>query len=139
MTGAEAVARLRELALPRGHYVVHGSGALLLRGLVHAAGDLDILARGPAWLLACRLSEPDAGLLDPVVRPRPEVEIWGGWLGEDVDTLIDGAEDVLGWPCVGLATLLAFKERLGRPKDVEHVRLLRQLLERAGPRAGRRR
>lgn len=128
MTRAEAVARLAALALPAGDYVVHGSGALLLRGLIDRANDLDVLARGAAWRAACTMAAPERGLRDAVVRPEPEVEIWGGWLGDDVDALIDGAERVGGWPCVDLRALLAFKERLERPRDREHVALLRALL-----------
>jgi hypothetical protein len=128
MTREEAAAKLEALALPVGSYVVHGSGALLLRGLIDRARDLDVLARGEAWRAACTMAVPEHGLHDLVVRPEPAVEIWGGWLGEDVDALIDGAERVDGWPCVDLRALLAFKERLDRPQDREHVALLRTLV-----------
>ncbi len=128
MTRVEATERLSELALPPGGYVVHGSGALLLRGLIDRTRDLDVLARGDAWQAACRLAAPQRGLNDPVVRPAPDLEIWGGWLGDDVDALIDGAELVDGWPCVELRALLAFKERLDRPQDREHIALLRAML-----------
>ncbi len=128
MTREEAAAKLATLALPEGAYVVHGSGALLLRGLIGGARDLDVLARGEAWRVACTMAAPERGLRDPVVRPEPEVEIWGGWLGDDVDALIDTAEQVDGWPCVDLRSLLAFKERLDRPQDREHVALLRAML-----------
>lgn len=128
MTRDDAHAKLRALALPDGAYVVHGSAALLLRGHVVWANDLDVLARGEAWRAACELAPPERGLQDPVVRPAPDVEIWGGWLGDDVDALIDGAERVDGWPCVDLRALLAFKERLDRPKDRAHIVLLRGLV-----------
>ena len=130
MTRQDARAALEALALPDGDYVVHGSGALLLRGHVAWANDLDVLARGEAWKAACEMAPPERGLHDPVVRPAPDVEIWGGWLGDDVDALIDGAERVDGWPCVDLRTLLAFKERLDRPKDRPHIALLRTLVRR---------
>lgn len=140
MTREEAAAKLTALALPYGAYVVHGSGALLLRGLIDRARDLDVLARGDAWRIACAMAVPQRGLRDPVVRPEPDVEIWGGWLGDDVDALIDGAERVAGWPCVELNALLAFKERLDRPQDRQHIALLRALLGAGdvGDAAGRR-
>lgn len=129
MTREEAVVRLGALALPPGDFAVHGSGAMLLRGLIDDASDLDIVARGAAWHRACSLAAPEAGERDAVVRVLPDVEIWGGWLGDDVGALIDRAEMVDGWPCVTLQDVLAFKERLARPKDRGHIALLRARLD----------
>lgn len=120
--------RLVALDLPPGDFAVHGSGALLLRGMVDTVTDLDVVARAAAWQRACELGPVEHGALDPVVRPRGDVEIWGGWLGDDIDALIGGAEIVEGWPCVRLAEVLAFKERLARPKDRRHIALLRAVL-----------
>ncbi|MEJ2292069.1 MAG: hypothetical protein P8Y13_10265 [Deinococcales bacterium] len=132
MNREEAVQRLRALGLPSGTYVVHGSGALLLRGVVEHAADVDVLARGDGWHRACSLAPVQRGERDAAVRPWPDVEVWDGWLGDDVDALIDGAELVDGWPCVPLQEVLAFKERLGRPKDRAHIVLLRTLVGRTG-------
>ena len=43
---------LRMLGLPYGHFAVFGSGPLLVRGIIEDATDLDVIARGPAWLHA---------------------------------------------------------------------------------------
>lgn len=51
-------------------------------------------------------------------------EIFGGWMGWDIDALIDGAESMDGPPFARLEDVLAFKRAYGRPKDLEHVRLL---------------
>ncbi len=122
---AEAVARLGALGLPVGHYAVHASGVLLAHGLIDEAGDLDVVARGPAWERARTLGPARAGRCDRVIPVAPDIEVFDGWLGADVDALIAAATWVGGLPCVPLEEVLAFKERLNREKDRAHVALLR--------------
>jgi hypothetical protein len=120
---------VRALGLPAGNFVLFGSAPLLVRGIVPPTGDVDVLARGPAW--------EAARALGPTVRlPHHEVDVvrlldgrieigtvWG--IGNvDVDDLIDSAEDIDGLPFAGLAHVRAYKELAGRPKDREHLRLL---------------
>lgn len=131
MTRQEAVAALQALALPAGHYAVHASGVLLAHGLIERANDLDVVARGPAWQRACALGTPRRGRTDLVVTAAPDIEIFDGWMGEDVDALLAASRVVGGLPCVPLEAVLAFKERMGRPKDAPHLALLRARLGRA--------
>jgi hypothetical protein len=120
---------VRALGLPAGNFVLFGSAPLLVRGIVPPTGDVDVLARGPAW--------EAARALGPTVRlPHHEVDVvrlldgrieigtvWG--IGDvDVDDLIDSAEVIDGLPFAGLAHVRAYKEVAGRPKDREHLRLL---------------
>lgn len=125
MNRAAILSRLEALALPPGDWVVHGSAPLALHGLVDEVNDLDVIVRGPAWQAALRIGEPVAGREDLVVRYGGDVELWSGWLGEDVGTLIDEAQLVNGVPAVPLSEVLRFKERLARPKDAAHIALLR--------------
>ena len=46
---ARLLGRLRALELPAEDYAVFGSGPLAVRGLIEHIGDLDVVARGPAW------------------------------------------------------------------------------------------
>ncbi len=127
------VASLRELDLPAGHWAVHASAVMALHGLLEGAGDVDVVARGPAWQRALQLGTPKPGKADLCVAlPDLGVEVWSGWMGEDVDALVEGAELVRGVPCVPLDAVLRFKERAGRPKDAPHVELLRRALGRGG-------
>jgi hypothetical protein len=120
---------VRALGLPAGNFVLFGSAPLLVRGIVPPTGDVDVLARGPAW--------EAARALGPTVRlPHHEVDVvrllygrieigtvWG--IGDvDVDDLIDSAEVIDGLPFAGLAHVRAYKEVAGRAKDREHLRLL---------------
>lgn len=130
-------ARIKEvlaaLALPAGHWAVHASAVLVLHGLLDEAGDVDVVARGPAWERALELGTPKSGKEDLCVSlPDLEVEVWSGWMGEDLDALVDGAEPVAGVPCVSLEAVLRFKEAAGRPKDAPHVAAIKRALGRGG-------
>lgn len=129
MDRSEVINSLARLALPRGHWAVHASAVLVLHGLVDEAADVDVIARGPAWQQALGIGEPKPGKMDLCVAvPHLNVEIWSGWLDEDVDQLLDTAEEVSGVPCVSLTAVLRFKEVAGRPKDAAHVAALRHHL-----------
>ena len=129
-SAARLLGKLRALKLPAGDYVIFGSGPLAVRGLIEDVRDLDVVARGAAWEKAKGLSlvhVAQGG--DPIVRLEGgAVEIFGGWLGWDIDVLIDGAEIIDGLPFARLEDVLAFKRFYGRPKDLEHVRLIERHL-----------
>jgi len=121
--------RLRSLELPVDDYAVFGSGPLIVRGIIDAGNDLDMLCRGAAWERAQEL-----GSL--VYLPEHDVSVvslFGGaltfgtrWaIGDfDVDHLIDTAETIDGLPFVRIEHVVAYKEIAARPKDNEHLRLL---------------
>lgn len=132
MTRTDIIDRVTELNLPTGQWAVHASGSMVMHGLLPEANDLDIVARGTAWRAALDLGTPVAGRHDLVVRHGSDVEIWSGWYDEDVDQLIDTAQLVDGVPVVQLSAVLRFKERLGRPKDLAHIDLLRARIDAAG-------
>lgn len=124
MNLVEANARLAALALPAGDHAVHGSGVLLAHGLIAEAHDLDLVARGAAWRAACEMASPRRHITDLVVE-LGEVEVFDGWMDQDLDGLIGGAELIGGMPCVRLEHVLAFKEQLNRPKDAHHIAIIR--------------
>ena len=120
---------VRALGLPAGNFMLFGSAPLLVRGIVPPTGDVDVLARGPAWEAARALGPtvrlPHYGV-DVVRLLDGRIEIGTVWgIGNvDVDDLIDSAEDIDGLPFAGLAHVRAYKELAGRPKDRKHLRLL---------------
>lgn len=136
MNAAEIHARLGQLRLPVEEFVVHSSASLVLRGVLDEAGDVDVVCRGAAWEAALALVEEgtatlDVGSHDQRVSVGDDVELYDGWLGEPGDVVIDRAELVEGVPCVPLADVIRFKERLGRPKDEVHLAAIRRFLERS--------
>ena len=118
--------KLRALDLPTADYAIFGSGPLAVRGLIEEVHDLDVVARGTAWEQAKGLAEvriaPEG---DPVVwLEGGTIEVFSGWLGWDIDMLINNAQIIDGLPFARLEDVLAFKLSLGRPKDVAHARLI---------------
>jgi predicted nucleotidyltransferase len=120
---------LRSLYLAEGDYAVFGSGPLIVRGVIEATNDLDILSRGIAWATAAAAGElvelrehgvTVVSLFDGAITVGTE---WA--IGDfDVDELIDTAEMIDGIPFVRLEHVVAYKRLAGRPKDLEHLKLL---------------
>ena len=129
-SAARILGKLRGLELPKGEYAIFGSGPLVARGLLREVHDLDVVARGAAWDRAKRLgpvrTAPEG---DPAVQLEGgAIEVFGGWLGWDIDALIDDAEIIDGLTFARLEDVLAFKRSYGRPKDRAHVRLIEDYL-----------
>jgi len=129
-SAARLLGKLRELDLPEGDYALFGSAPLVACGLLREVHDLDVVARGAAWDRARELGAVrTAPQGDPVVwLEGGALEIFGGWLGWDIDVLIDAAEIIDGLPFARLEDVLAFKRSYGRPKDIAHVRLIEDYL-----------
>ena len=120
---------LRALDLPMGDYAVFGSGPLIVRGVVDADNDLDVVSRGDAWDRARLLGEivtlPEHGV-DVASFADGAVTVGESWAyGDiDIDEVIDTAETIDGLPFARLEFVVRYKQAAGRPKDLEHLRLL---------------
>lgn len=119
---------LRSLGLPMGDYAIFGSGPLIMRGIIEATNDLDVISRGRAWERALRVGElvslPDGARI--VSCFDGSVTIGRNWAyGDfDIDKLIDTAEVIDGLPFARLEHVVHYKEIAARPKDVIHLELL---------------
>jgi hypothetical protein len=129
-SAARLFGKLRALELPHGDYAVFGSGPLAVRDLIQEVRDLDVVARRTAWTKARGLGpvrRAPGG--DPVVVLEGRaIEIFGGWLGWNIDAIIDGAEIIDGLPFARVEDVLVFKLHYGRPKDLGHARLISEHL-----------
>jgi predicted nucleotidyltransferase len=119
---------LRSLKLPIGDFAVFGSGPLIVRGIIEATNDLDVISRGAAWERGLEVGElvtlPDGARI--VSCFGGDVTIGRSWAyGDvDIDQLIDTAEGFDGLPFVRLEHVVRYKEIAARPKDVAHLQLL---------------
>ena len=121
----EALELVRALELPTEGWAVFGSGPMLAHGLVPDVGDLDLVATGGAWARALELGPAETGPGGDRVVRLGRVELFDGWMGLELGALLERAGVLHGLPWASLRDVLEFKERLGRPKDAEHLRLLR--------------
>ena len=122
--------RVKSLNLPAGDFAIFGSGPLIVRGIIPASNDLDIICRGQAWERVKAIGELEyLSKYDVTV-----VTMYGGrltfgtkWaIGEfDIDELIDGAEEIDGLPFVRLQHVKNYKEISKRPKDLRHIEALK--------------
>ena len=92
-----------------------------------------MIARGDAWGRACLLwgvEKTNIGDVSRTVIDGKEIEVFDTWgPGDwDVSELIDGADVIDGVRFVRLQEVLRWKELMNRPKDVEDIRVLRELL-----------
>src|SRR5690242_783366 len=65
---------LMEIDLDRDNFAIFGSAPLYVRGIIPEVGDLDIVARGPAWEKACRLGVP----IFAGNKPDPTIHFYDG-------------------------------------------------------------
>lgn len=127
--------KLKSLNLVEGDFAVFGSGPMHPRGIKEIDNDIDIVARGKAWEQAQKLAEPqklwEGSDVLGVKLFDEQIEIANGWgPGEwDLDKLIDEADIFDGIRYVNLSTLISWKKRLGRPKDLKHIELIKEYLK----------
>ena len=140
VTGHPFVRRLATLGMDRDHFVIFGSGPLLVHGIRSRIGDLDIVARGPAWERACAIGEWTVGRLDGEAM----IHFWGGlievsrgWVpGEwDIDRLIDGADLIQGFRFAKLENVLLYKRSLKREKDILDILAIEDYFAASGSRS----
>jgi len=120
---------VRSLELPVGDYAIFGSGPLIVRGIIVATNDLDIISRGAAWEQVRQVGEistfDDGNEGVNLFDQRITFGITWKYGSFDLDELIDTAEIIEGLPFVRMEHVIAYKQAADRPKDREHLRRLR--------------
>ncbi len=121
--------RVKSLHLPAGDFAIFGSGPLVVRGIIPASNDLDILCRRQAWKTVQEigdreyLSDYDVTIVTMCDGRLTFGTQWG--IGNfDINELIDSAEAIDGLPYVPLEYVASYKEIRKRPNDLEHLQAL---------------
>ena len=122
--------RVKRLNLRVSDFAIFGSGPLIVRGIIPASNDLDIICRGQAWERVKAIGELEyLSKYDVTVVTMCDGRLTFGtrWaIGEfDTDELIDGAEEIDGLPFVRLEHVKNYKEISKRPKDLRHIEALK--------------
>ena len=123
--GDELFDQVRALDLPVGDYAILGSGPLIVRRIIEATNDLDIIARGAAWERVRQIGEiskfDDENECVSLFDRQITFGVTWKYGSFDLDQLIDTAEIIDGLPFVELEHVIAYKEAAARPKDREHL------------------
>jgi hypothetical protein len=134
---------VRQLKLPSENFVILGSAPMVIHGILPTIQkDVDILARNSAWKQAQKIAqesgilEEDAKLVGSVIRLcNNKIEIYNDWPIPDisVDQMINDRDffEEYRLPFAKLKYVVAYKQRLNRTKDKEHLRLYEQWKKRA--------
>ena len=122
---------LKSLGLPEGDFAVFGSGPLIVRGIIPAANDLDIICRGAAWEKVesiGKLEHSDEYGVEIVTLHDGQLSFGTKWgIGNfDIDELINGAESIDGLPFVQLQHVISYKLKRANPKDLSHIEALKK-------------
>ena len=120
---------VKSLKLPQGDFAIFGSGPLIVREIVPASNDLDIICRGRTWDYIRGVGEPEYLTeynVDIVTMFDGSLTFGNKWgIGTfDTDELIDNAELIDGLPFVGLEYVAEYKKISKRPKDLQHLEAL---------------
>jgi len=126
---------IKNLNFPLGEYLIVGSGPLAARG-IRDYKDVDILVTENLYN---KLIEQDwktveidgvNGRFKVLKNGKFEIDkrLWCGSYKPDTDNLIKSAEIINGVPFLPLKELIKFKRALGREKDLQDIKLIRQHL-----------
>ena len=119
---ADVRAAVVGLGVPLDDVVVMGSAPLLACGALDSVGDVDVVARGCAWAaLAARGSVVDGALGDLMVDLPGGLQVFSGWHGQAADAVVASSTWHDGVRVGSVPDVLAYKRRLGRPKDLAHL------------------
>lgn len=128
----ELINQVKKLNLPKGKYIVFGSGPLAIYG-IRESRDIDILAlpevfeqlKKDGW-------EETTWTNDTRVVIKDNVEVWTSWdfggYNPDPQELINKAEVIDGIPIASLEEVLAWKKAWGREKDLLDIKLIEKYL-----------
>jgi hypothetical protein len=125
------IEEVKKINLPKDKYVVFGSGILAAKG-IRPAKDVDFAVTSDlfrqlqraGWkrkfffirFLSCKLIT--TGIYEAFSNVRR------GKYQKSVEELIESAEVIEGIPFMNLEELRAFKQELGRPKDLNDIQLI---------------
>jgi hypothetical protein len=129
--------KLESLNFPKGEYVVIG-GSMTAHN-IRDAHDLDILVTPNLYQTLLDNREYKQCVCEQCVRTSRlmlkgvDVDIlpnfmFGNYIG-DTRSLIENADVINGYPFIKLSEFIKFKKELGKPKDIEDIRLMNEYLE----------
>ena len=119
MNKQEYIATLEKLNLPKSEYIILSGGSLLLRGLREKSADLDLCAtkKLAEQIDLYHAPKDDKGFFTPFENCQ---------MMDDFDRIEFDIVD--GYQCETLESILAFKKRKRRAKDLKDIEVIEAFL-----------
>lgn len=127
MNKQEFITKLEKINWPKEEFIVLSGGSLLLRGLREKTADLDLT-------VTKRLAK-EINLYDlPQDKEGCYLSHGNVQSKDDFDKFEFDVVD--GYQCESLESILAFKKRMMRPKDLKDIEKIEEALKRKEPNGG---
>lgn len=117
---------LKNLGLPDDQYAIYGSGPMAIRGITEV-NDIDIVVKDKLFgVLKQKYQEFEPGKLRAF-----SIDILSARFAivENPEAIIDRAETIQGLRFIRLDDLIQWKKKLGREKDLNHVKMIEEYLK----------
>lgn len=130
MSNQDLFRKVKELNLPFGQYALFGSAPLGIREL-RECRDIDLIVTEELWNEFKNKSGWEYKITENGVEhiAKGDIEIWHDWLPwyQDISKFIKNAEIIDGLPFVRLESIIEWKKKFGREKDLKDVELMEWL------------
>jgi len=121
--------KLEKLRIPRGKYLIYGSGRLAARGL-REIDDLDVAIDDEIYnKLAKKYPERQKPKFSHIVIGEIDLIPAKDTLIENFDQTLANADIIFGHKFVRLDDLIRWKKKMGRKKDFEDIKLIEKFLK----------
>jgi hypothetical protein len=131
MSNQDFFQRVKVLRFPLGSYALFGSAPMGIRGLKECH-DIDMIVTEDLWN-ACKNKnwEQRTNQNGITCLWNNEIELWKEWGPGtwDIKKLIEEAELIDDLPFVRLETVLDWKKKNGRPKDLNDIKTIEAFLQ----------
>jgi hypothetical protein len=119
---------IRQLGLPDGQYVIVGGGLLVGLGLLAWDEDIDICVRQEDFDEFKMQGWQEESWQDKPVLKHGIYDIGVGFGKWTLEELLADALLIRGVAFISPAKLLEWKQEMNRPKDAEHIALLKKYI-----------
>jgi hypothetical protein len=127
--------KLKSFNLPSNQFAIFGSGPMFAHGIRDWSDftDLDLIGYGEAWEIAKSKAIKlvyDEDWQCEIATLDDNIDIRNGWWPGDynIKELIQTSDLINGFRWVDLNEVIIWKALMGRKKDLEHIRLIKEFL-----------
>ncbi|MGD8373586.1 MAG: hypothetical protein PVI21_01885 [Candidatus Woesebacteria bacterium] len=121
--------KISELNLPKNSYVVVGGGTLVALGLLDWDEDVDICVAPEIFELYKSNGWRQEKWGDKIVLKNDVYDVGVGFGDWTLADLLADSMLVNDIPFISLKKLLQWKQRMGRPKDLLHIELIKKYIK----------